>query len=114
MNFNTIQRGDVVDLETQSVFRGNKFLGFTTVDTRYSSDPVFKNLKDVKAAYEVRTNAQLEEVGEELGYGHHVYAMFESPDERNYVGNKGKFVWGCYLYKGRWSAGSGADYVRFI
>jgi len=114
MNFNTIQAGDVVDLETQSAFRGNKFLGFTTVNTRYSEDPVFKNLKDAKAAYGVRTNAQLEEVGEELGYGHNVYAIFESPDEHPLLGVVDTYIWGAYLFKGRWSLGTSADYIRFL
>jgi hypothetical protein len=112
MNFNTIKAGDIVDLETQSVFRDNKFLGFTTVDTQYSEDPVFKTLKEAKEAYGVRTNAELEEVGEDLGYGHSIYAIFETPDTR--PGRGGTYTWGAYLFKGRWCAGSGADVIRFV
>ena len=100
MNFNTIKAGDVVDIEVgDRELLTSKFLGFTSIDEKYSTTPTFNTLKDVKQHYNVKTNRNLEQIGE---HGHDVYAVFEEDGQS----------WGAYLFKGRWCCGSGANPIR--
>jgi hypothetical protein len=92
------------DYETKA-----KFLGFTKVDEKYSDTPHFKTLKEAKQHYGVRTNKQLEDYDVGLGYGHTVYGVFLSAD------NKGKvYKWCAYLFEGKWCACSSAHPIRLI
>lgn len=104
MNFNTIRKGNRVTVRVGNEVFGATFLGFSNIKKKYSSTPRFDTLKDAKDHFNVRRNSELEDVGDDLGYGHNVYAIFKDIDDG--------MVWRAYLFQGKWIAGSSATPVR--
>ncbi len=106
-NLNTMQAGDIV----QDSYMGtvSRFEGFSGIEEKYGEGgAIFNNLKEAKAAYECRTNAELENVENtcvEDQYGHSVYAILTDLEDGQ--------SWRCYLYNGRWALGSSATTVSF-
>ena len=84
------------------------FLGFSDIDYKYGEGgPQFKNLKEVKQHFNVRNLSQLENVGNDLEYGHKVYALFQTTDEAH------NYDWTVYLFNGKWCYGTSADVLRY-
>lgn len=85
-----------------------EFLGFTAM-----SDPnhiAFETLAEVKDYYGVRSQRALEELERnDVNGTYSVYAQFRNlnPSEDEGEG----YVWGAYLFNGRWAIGSSADYI---
>ncbi len=111
LNLNNIQAGThcLFASAQRQEFEPMLFLGFTACHEKYAKTPKFDTLKEAKAFYDVKKNAELEDIGDSLGlpYGHSVYAMFRA------VGRDGEtYDFGCYLFEGRWTCGSGADRIQ--
>lgn len=101
--FANIQAGDTVKISyvhwgTVCDFQ-SEFLGFTSVDEKYSEKPVFNNLKAVKQHYNVKNAKQIESIHPE--YGHSVCAVFKD----------GNQVWCAYLFEGKWCLGTSANAI---
>lgn len=84
-----------------------EIVGFTDDKSAYGENPkkVYDSVKDLLTAYKVRTLKELEELQDKNEYGFHTY-MITKDDEMG----EGPYT---YLFKGRWSVGSGADRVSF-
>lgn len=86
------------------------FLGFSDIDYKYGEGgPRFKNLNEVKQHFNVRNLAQLEHVGDDLPYGHSVYAMFQTIK----TDGRPDYDWAAYLFNGKWCYGTSADTLRY-
>lgn len=85
-----------------------KFNGFTGDETAYGEGKItlYSSLKDLLKKYNVKKLSELEALQNENEYGYQSYMNVTDVDS----GETGSWF---YLYKGRWSRGSGAEYLSF-
>lgn len=110
MKMSQIKAGDVVKMIARTGYTTREqFLGFTTIDEKYSETPVFNTLKEVKEFYGVKNAREIDNLGiaHNLPYGHGVYACFKNLDDDE---KHGGYTWQAYLYEGRWVLGSGCTH----
>ena len=121
VSFNNVQAGDKVNMHDHaSASRYDNhndidliFMGFTDLTVKHGEGGVaFKNLREVKKKYNVRTAEQVENLGDDMDYGHNIYAIFKdinTDDPTRLQLGGGEFA--AYLFNGKWGVGSGADPV---
>ena len=103
-----LKRGMLIAVSYQSrVAFYAEVLGFTGNDKKYGEGGVqYNSQKELLAGNNVKNLKELEELDDKNEYGYHHYMK-----ARDLV-NKEEGAW-LYVYKGRWSIGSGADKVSF-
>lgn len=108
---NTLAKGMFVAASYNQYNQGIEFceiLGFTDIDKKYGEGGVkFNSVKEVFNHFKVSSLKALENVGEDLGYGHSVYLVVKDLETEE----SGPWF---YLYEGRWSRGSGAEALSFV
>ena len=122
-NFKPIKSIKSTELKPGDIFLGSynaynqgadiyEFLGITDDSTKYgesfkkSNKIAFKTVRDCLKYYKVSSLKALEELQNENEYGYHSYMCVK--DLLN--GDSGAWF---YLFKGRWSRGSGAEPLSF-
>jgi hypothetical protein len=101
----SLTAGQTVQAGYRNWLNSNEFLGFSDNVEKYSRTPAFNSLKDLKAAKGAKNAADLVALQDAAGeYGHGFYALFRDLE--------GDYVWGAYLYNGRWSVGTSGDALK--
>jgi len=83
------------------------FLGFTDDTQQYGkgSKISFKTQKELLTHYKVKTLAQLEALQDKNEYGYHSYMILKMVSGQ---------VFNSYVFKGKWTIGSGADKITLV
>lgn len=90
-------------------------LGVTDVDVKYGEGgPVFDSVKQAREKYDLKNMREMESFDGDLPYGHRLrlWARDLTPAMKD-VGYEEEGAW-YYLYKGRWSRGSGAEQLSLV
>lgn len=105
VKMNSIKRGDIIGIEDSADTIVVKFEGFSDDSEKYGEGGwKFKTLSDAMKHFNVKNASALENAFKDMQYGYGCYAIFSYVDGYDFGE---EFT--AYLFKGRWSLGSGAS-----